>query len=56
MAQHQQRQSSIGEIFSFLAARKKWWLSVVMLFALLMSLVVVLTANTPVAPFIYTLF
>ena len=55
MSQHQQ-QSSLGEIITFLRVRKKWWLSVVMLFALLMSLVVVLTANTPAAPFIYTLF
>ena len=45
----------IGEMFSFLRQSRKWWLVPVFLALLAIALLVVL-AETAVAPFIYTLF
>lgn len=43
-------------IWDFLRVRKKWWLTPIVLFLLLLSLVIVLTEGSALAPFIYTLF
>ena len=46
----------IAEFWDFLKTRKKWWLGPIVFIMLLMSLLIVLTEGSAVAPFIYTLF
>ena len=46
----------IGEFWQFLRERKKYWLLPIVFLLLLLGLVVVLTANSALAPFIYTVF
>ena len=46
----------IPEFWDFLKTRKKWWLGPIVFIMLLMSLLIVLTEGSAVAPFIYTLF
>ena len=48
--------SLIAEFWDFLKTRKKWWLGPIVFIMLLMSLLIVLTEGSAVAPFIYTLF
>lgn len=48
--------SIIRELWDFLKIRKKWWLTPIVLFLLLLGLLVVLTEGSALAPFIYTLF
>ena len=48
--------SKIGMIWDFLKVRKKWWLTPIILFTLLISALIVMTEGSAVAPFIYTLF
>lgn len=51
-------QQSVGivrEFWDFLLYNKKWWLLPILLVLLLVAGLVLLT-NSPVAPFIYTLF
>ena len=48
--------SKIGEIWGFLRARKKWWLTPIVVFLALLSLLIVLSEGSAVAPFIYALF
>ena len=48
--------SVIGEFWQFLRQRKKYWLLPIVILLLLLGLVVVLTANSALAPFIYTVF
>ena len=55
IAEDVEDQSIIREFFEFLATNKKWWLAPIVIVMLLMSALVLLT-NSPVAPFIYTLF
>lgn len=49
-------QSKFGLIWGFLKVRKKWWLTPIILSALLFSLLIVSTQGSALAPFIYTLF
>lgn len=44
------------EFYHFMKVRKKWWLGPIFLLLIMLSVLIVLTAGTPVAPFIYTLF
>ena len=46
----------LKEFWDFLKTRKKWWLGPIIFIMLLMSLLIVLTEGSAVAPFIYTLF
>ncbi len=46
----------LREIWGFLKARKKWWLTPIVLFLIILSALIVLTSGSAVAPFIYTLF
>ena len=46
----------LAEFWGFLKSRKKWWLGPIVFIMLLMSLLIVLTEGSAVAPFIYTLF
>jgi uncharacterized protein DUF5989 len=44
------------ELWNFLRARKKFWLTPIILILLLFGGLVVLSSGSAVAPFIYTLF
>jgi hypothetical protein len=50
------RLSIFGELWSFMKVRKKWWLGPIVLTFLLLSVLIVLTEGSAVAPFIYALF
>ena len=45
-----------GELWSFMKIRKKWWLGPIVVVMLLLSVLIVLTEGSAVAPFIYALF
>ncbi len=51
-----ERFSIFRELWSFMRARKKWWLAPILVTMLLLSILIVLTEGSAVAPFIYTLF
>ena len=46
----------LAEFLDFLKTQKKWWLTSIVFIMLLMSMLIVLTEGSAVAPFIYTLF
>lgn len=46
----------IGELWSFMKVRKKWWLGPIILMLLMLGLLLVFTQGSALAPFIYTLF
>lgn len=48
--------STVKLVWDYLKVRKKWWLLPIVVFLLLMSLLIVLTEGSAVAPFIYALF
>lgn len=48
--------SFLGELWSFLKARKKFWLMPILLVMIVLGGLIVLTQGSAVAPFIYTLF
>jgi hypothetical protein len=48
--------SILSEIWDFLKTRKKWWLTPIILFLLLLGVLIVFTEGSALAPFIYTLF
>lgn len=48
--------SILSEFWDFLKNRKKWWLAPIIFIMLLVSLLIILTEGSVVAPFIYTLF
>jgi hypothetical protein len=48
--------SIIGEFWAFMRVRKKWWLGPILFIMLMLSLLIVLTQGSALAPFIYTLF
>ena len=50
------RMSVISEFWEFLRHRKKFWLLPLVVILLLLGVVIVLTANSALAPFIYTIF
>jgi competence protein ComGC len=50
------RMSVITEFWDFLRHRKKFWLLPLVLILLVLGVVIVLTANSALAPFIYTIF
>lgn len=50
------RLSIFAELWAFMRVRKKWWLGPIVLMLLLLSLLIVLTEASSLAPFIYTLF
>jgi len=45
-----------AELWAFMRVRKKWWLGPIVFVMLLLSVLIVLTQGSAVAPFIYTLF
>jgi hypothetical protein len=50
------KNSKLALIWDFLKTRKKWWLTPIILFLLFISMLIVLTQGSAIAPFIYTLF
>ena len=48
--------SLVREFWDFLKHRKKFWLLPLVFLLLALGLLIVLTANSVVAPFIYTIF
>jgi hypothetical protein len=50
------RMGIIGELWSFMKVRKKWWLGPIIFMLLLLGLLIVFTQGSALAPFIYTLF
>jgi hypothetical protein len=48
--------SILSEFWGFMRVRKKWWLGPIVLIMLMLSLLIVLTQGSALAPFIYTLF
>jgi len=46
----------IFELWEFLKVRKKWWLTPIVLFLVLLGALIIFTEGSAVAPFIYTLF
>jgi hypothetical protein len=50
------RLAIFGELWAFMRIRKKWWLGPIIVTILLLSVLIVLTEGSAVAPFIYALF
>ena len=48
--------SIIKEFWSFLMARKKWWLMPIVILLFLLGALIIFSESSAVAPFIYTLF
>jgi len=48
--------SIVREIWNFLKVRKKWWLTPIIIFLILLGALIVLTEGSAIAPLIYTLF
>lgn len=46
----------LGEIAGFLKTRKKWWIAPVIIVLLFLSLILVLSQGSALAPFIYAIF
>lgn len=46
----------ISEIWDFLKTRKKWWLAPIIVVLILLSLIIVLSQGSALAPFIYAIF
>ena len=46
----------ISELWSFMRVRKKWWLGPILIILALLSLLIVFTEGSALAPFIYTIF
>jgi len=50
------RLSIFAELWAFMRVRKKWWLGPIIIVLVFLSLVIVLTEGSALAPFIYSLF
>jgi len=46
----------VSEFWDFLRIRKKWWLTPIVIFLVLLGALIIFTEGSAVAPFIYTLF
>ena len=46
----------VVELFSFLRARKKWWMIPLVAFLLIVGTLIVFSESSAVAPFIYAIF
>lgn len=56
MARGGSKLAIFGEVWNFMRVRKKWWLAPILFTMLLLSVLIVLTQGSAVAPFIYALF
>jgi hypothetical protein len=48
--------SKLGQVWGFLRVRKKWWLTPIVVFLILIGLLLVAAQGSALAPFIYALF
>ncbi len=48
--------SLVGELWTFMRVRKKWWLGPIILVMLLVGALLVFAQGSALAPFIYTIF
>ena len=48
--------SLLGELWSFMRVRKKWWLGPIVLVLALFGALIVFSQGSAIAPFVYTLF
>jgi len=48
--------SNLSLLWDFLKVRKKWWLTPIVTFLLLISLLIMFAQGSALAPFIYALF
>jgi Family of unknown function (DUF5989) len=48
--------SLIGEFWSFLRERKKWWLAPIVVLLVMLGALIVFTEGSALAPFIYSIF
>ena len=48
--------STLGEFWGFLKARKKWWLTPIVVVLVALGALIVMSQGSALAPFIYTLF
>ncbi|MDZ7344758.1 MAG: DUF5989 family protein [candidate division KSB1 bacterium] len=55
-ADFKDRLTIFSELWAFMRTRKKWWLGPIVFILLLLSLLIVFTEGSALAPFIYTLF
>ena len=51
-----QAPSFLRELWDFVCHNKKWWLIPIIVVLLLLGILVLLTANSALAPFIYAIF
>jgi len=49
-------QSTISELWEFLKTRKRYWLTPIVLVLILLSVLILFTEGSSVAPFVYALF
>jgi hypothetical protein len=50
------RLAIIREFFEFLRESKRWWIAPILVFMVLLGILVIFASNSPLAPFIYSLF
>ncbi len=50
------KMSIFSELWAFMKVRKKWWLGPIIVTMLMLSVLIVLTEGSAVAPFVYALF
>ncbi len=48
--------TNLSLVWQFLRTRKKWWLTPILVTLLLLSLLLVMTEGSALAPFIYAIF
>ena len=51
-----QRLGIVGEVLTFFARNKRWWVLPVVLVVLLAGVLIIVAQSSALAPFIYTLF
>ena len=48
--------SFVGELFSFVLRKKKWWLLPVIIMILFVSVLIIFAQSSAISPFLYALF
>lgn len=56
MTRKMRRLRILSEMWYFLKTSKRWWLGPIFVFLVLLSLLVIFTESSALAPFIYSLF
>lgn len=46
----------LSDLWFFLKERKKFWLAPIIVVLLLLGIIIIFGANSPIAPFIYSIF